>query len=1649
MLFNVILLCNLFIMVVGNNISYLFNNKSNFKYTLLPTSKLINKNPRINPFIGFVCNEYYKKDNMNYLITSSQHPKFGYNTNVNYKCSYTKKYIEILKYDSRNNNYVDTILIGENNNAYPTAVGDKGSDNVISCDIDNELNILYYIASNKYNCNSNYKTDSSLVRINLTDFSFIDRTVFNDFTNKEKFSSSSYYEYKYLNTPSTSSLLEGDSLWIGFGTSYGGIWKLNISTTPVVLLEQFQKSYMVKYENEMLTDTNKINEYKAFIREIKKSFIIKDRKQIYFVEDSGYNDAKVLIINYSLPLNENTTTIKTLDGLNYISDIKLDNVNKHIYIITGSLNSELYKLNYDFVKQRLNTNCDIDFLKFPPEWGVITNIQLDLTTGYIYAIPSIRYNFNGVAKINMKTMIIDMDNFIKFKLLINNQQYSYYQYLQNSNITHINFNSGKLLLLGNPYSWHSYIINYDLFGCSEGKGFINNTCNSCIPGKFSNIVGGYCKDCNPGFANEIHESTECSKCQKGKFTTGTHTINCLNCPAGYYIETEGNDFCEHCQQGKYSITTASSNKDTCVHCENGKISNNGETSCTLCEIGKWAKDRIECVGCSNGKYSNILGLTNDNECKLCPMGKFNDDEGLSNELDCKICENGKIGIIEGAKSISSCILCESGKYKKTNIICNECPNGWISNNKENKCDLCNIGKWALDKKMCIGCPQGKYSFTSGLINEGECIFCKIGKFQPYIGQQREDSCINCAKGRIGIIEGASSNRSCVLCDTGKYKQTNSNCDECPDGWISTSLREKCNICFEGKYMNNYKNHCENCPPGKYSDQIGISTIDNCITCPKGTWNSEIGQIHITSCKGCKKGLYGNEFGMTYDGSCKKCPVGKFNTNVGLSNINDCKECSTGSYSDSGSIKCSQCNVGKYALLTGSSKCLDCEAGKYANETSSYLCSSCPLKSEQNKYKTSCICSQNSYNTFTNNDNLNCITCNDTFTCNVDTNIKTINIKQNYWRNSKLSTNIYKCKNRFACKGGVITNSSNDLCNEGFKGPLCNVCEKGWAKDDGVCLKCPKEIGRTLSLTIIIPIVSVIIIIFLIKTANPANNKKEEVNGVVKIFMNYAQVFSLASSFQINWPFLIRYLFERAKEFSSPRVSFYSSDCAIGWSYYDKLLVYLILPIFYIVSVTIIISLISLCYCEKKKKKIKKMTSIKSQIELKKYKENKPSCLTFFIAWEKTAIVVGTFLSWPTIVTKTLEVLNCEQIGDQYYLVKDYSVICYDKKHYTYLIVAYIALILYGLGIPLLGFRLLYKYRYRLYDMQSRYDGSTPLSFLFLGYREKRWYYEFIIMGKKAGLILLSVFLKNYPRYQIIAASLLVQVSFFLHVFLRPYDTITSYGLICNRLESVSLLSLVMTLSTGLFFGTIDSGYQLGTFEDFLIVLLILCNGGISLYFFIYFIRLGFKSVKNNLKEYLNDEFKKNRIPFILWCCNISHKNVQALKYWSHNIDNENYGISLKNQMEKEIFANYFTEKKNKLSILNNKLDNIKKRRLSVKLDKLRSEIQVMEKQRCWQTIQNNRLYNTLKNITMINKSKLSDEEREDIEEIYKFYINHGINYNTKMNDLYMKDLTGMIQSHHNIEMKNEIIRQESKHISEDTSEEEIIKIINVVNDIII
>ena len=104
----------------------------------------------------------------------------GYYYNKVQQCQYSKKYVEILKYNLENNIFEDKLLIGQQTAEYPLAQGNLGNDNIVSW-YRRKSNILYYIGNNKYDCETSYNFDSGLVRVNLQTMSFIDRTNFRIF----------------------------------------------------------------------------------------------------------------------------------------------------------------------------------------------------------------------------------------------------------------------------------------------------------------------------------------------------------------------------------------------------------------------------------------------------------------------------------------------------------------------------------------------------------------------------------------------------------------------------------------------------------------------------------------------------------------------------------------------------------------------------------------------------------------------------------------------------------------------------------------------------------------------------------------------------------------------------------------------------------------------------------------------------------------------------------------------------------------------------------------------------------------------------------------------------------------------------------------------------------------------------------------------------------------------------------------------------------------------------------------------------------------------------------------------------------------------------------------------------------------------------
>ena len=344
---------------------------------------------------------------------------------------------------------------------------------------------------------------------------------------------------------------------------------------------------------------------------------------------------------------------------------------------------------------------------------------------------------------------------------------------------------------------------------------------------------------------------------------------------------------------------------------------------------------------------------------------------------------------------------------------------------------------------------------------------------------------------------------------------------------------------------------------------------------------------------------------------------------------------------------------------------------------------------------------------------------------------------------------------------------------------------------------------------------------------PPDGVQDVFSGVTKIAASYAQVYSLCSNFDVKWPPLLVALFE-ASDYVNPSISFYSADCTIPWTFYDRLWVYVAMPPLYLALVVLILLAVSFCRGER---------------------------LLFFKKWFWTSTVVGLFLAYPSVVKMLMRVLSCDQVGEHYYLSTDYSVACYDEMHVKATIVSAVALVAYGAGIPLAAFFVLFHYKYRLQHRTPR-----SLRFLFSGYR--LYYWEFVVMARKVCIVAMSVFLfrQGSVRYQAIAASWLLQVCMFLHLKLQPFDHNSHYGRVCNRLEWLGLVSTTLTMNTGIVFGTTQDDYSLGLLENVLLVAVVIINAVIFVVFAYYIVSSGTKKMAKEVYERLYERCRKRPRP---------------------------------------------------------------------------------------------------------------------------------------------------------------------------------------------
>ena len=118
-------------------------------------------------------------------------------------------------------------------------------------------------------------------------------------------------------------------------------------------------------------------------------------------------------------------------------------------------------------------------------------------------------------------------------------------------------------------------------------------------------------------------------------------------------------------------------------------------------------------------------------------------------------------------------------------------------------------------------------------------------------------------------------------------------------------------------------------------------------------------------------------------------------------------------------------------------------------------------------------------------------------------------------------------------------------------------------------------------------------------------------------------------------------------------------------------------------------------------------------------------------------------------------------------------------------------VIWGIGIPVIGLILLIKYKSQL----DQWAVQRYLLMLYQGLNKNRFYWEFINTMRKSLLLSISVFMSTVSLYlRILTATLLMIVFFRLQNKLRPYKLMRN-----NKLEEYEIVTGSLTIFSSMVF----------------------------------------------------------------------------------------------------------------------------------------------------------------------------------------------------------------------------------------------------------
>jgi hypothetical protein len=410
----------------------------------------------------------------------------------------------------------------------------------------------------------------------------------------------------------------------------------------------------------------------------------------------------------------------------------------------------------------------------------------------------------------------------------------------------------------------------------------------------------------------------------------------------------------------------------------------------------------------------------------------------------------------------------------------------------------------------------------------------------------------------------------------------------------------------------------------------------------------------------------------------------------------------------------------------------------------------------------------------------------------------------YWRPSKYTDSIFACPNSAACLGSPhIKPSLTGECHEGYRGNKCQACDNGYSRTtENVCGKCPDDVSSAFRLIGMLTILALICGVLVWSSLHTAYESAAVYSIYLKIFVNYLQLVLLTTQLSLEWPSFVNELFSIQNSAGTLSDQFLNVDCYLGDSsnddaykdlYFDKLKVIALIPVIFSLAAT---AFWTVHFAVRRDKGV------------------------FRRQWVATLVVLF-FLIHPNILRSNFSYFSCTEIqSGEFWLNENLDIRCFDSKHNSFaLVVVLPVLVIWGLLVPLLVLLYLVRNRRKLREINTK----LRFGFLYNGFKQSKFYWEFVIMFRKILIICIVVFIGN----QSIPIQALTLVLLLLHFLVLQYLTRPYANTELNQMELRSVLVASVTIFCGLYYLTKDLG-DVAKVLFFLVMLLV------NLYFLSYF-----------------------------------------------------------------------------------------------------------------------------------------------------------------------------------------------------------------------